>query len=239
MIQPISRDSVVDALVERLRVDVLAGRYPPGSYLPPERELAAGLGVTRTSLKHAFVRLIQEGLLETKHGVGTRVRDYTRLGSLQLLPMLVLADAPGWLTEIFELRQEAGALFAAKAAVRATPAHRERLGALQEQIRTAADTDTTQLTELEIHRVIAEATGNRVYRQLADLLFEVYLSVRTFLQAPFTDPVAAAERIRPLVDAVVAGDATQAHRIAEDYLAETGRLMLASLGSDNSATDRS
>src|SRR5690606_40116090 len=77
---PIPRDTVVDSLVDRLRDDVLSGRYPPGSYLPPERELAAGYEVTRTSLKHAIVRLAQAGLLETRHGVGTRVRDYERLG---------------------------------------------------------------------------------------------------------------------------------------------------------------
>ena len=91
----IPRDTIVDTLAGRLRDDVLSGRYPPGAYLPPERDLASGYGVTRTSLKHAIVRLVQAGLLETKHGVGTRVRDYERLGGPELLPMLVSRGGAG------------------------------------------------------------------------------------------------------------------------------------------------
>src|SRR5262245_17239611 len=103
MTSAISRDTIVDALVNRLRDDVLSGRYQPGSYLPPERELADAYQVTRTSLKHAIVRLGQAGLLETRHGVGTRVRDYEQLGGPELLPMLVTAAGPEWADEIFEI----------------------------------------------------------------------------------------------------------------------------------------
>src|SRR4051812_49172889 len=116
MITPISHDTVVDALVGRLRDDILGGVYPPGSYLPAERELAVGYGITRTSLKHAMVRLVQAGLLETKHGVGTRVLDYERFGGAELLPMLVSTLGPQWMAEIFDARREVGALVAAQAA---------------------------------------------------------------------------------------------------------------------------
>jgi DNA-binding FadR family transcriptional regulator len=59
--------------------------------------LAAAYGVTRTSLKHALVRLVQAGLLETRHGVGTRARDYARHAGPDLLPMLVAHAGPDWL----------------------------------------------------------------------------------------------------------------------------------------------
>lgn len=226
MTEPVTRDTVVDALVARLRAEVLGGTYPPGSYLPPERELAAGYGVTRTSLKHAFARLVQAGLLETKHGVGTRVRDYERLGGPDLLPMLVLTDAPGWLDEIFAVRREVGALIAAKAAEHGTAQQRSRLRELLAAVRSAADADAAQLAECEVHRLLAAATGNRVYRFLVNALLNAYLEVRDLLREPFSDPVAAAARLAPLVDAVCAGDPSAAHTAADAYLAETGRLML-------------
>src|SRR4051812_28541557 len=154
----IPRDTIVDTLADRLRDDIIGGRYPPGAYLPPERDLASDYAVTRTSLKHAIVRLVQAGLLETRHGVGTRVRDYERLGGPELLPMLVSAAGPAWMAEIFEVRREVGALIAAAAARGAEESHRERLRVLQEELGSAPDASSAQLVECEIHRVIATAS---------------------------------------------------------------------------------
>jgi GntR family transcriptional repressor for pyruvate dehydrogenase complex len=223
---PVERGTLVDALVARVRADILSGRYPPDSLLPPERTLAANYGVTRTSLKHALVRLVQSGLLATKHGVGTRVLDQARLRNLELLPQLVLADAPGWFTEIFETRREIGALVAAKAAERATAEHRTRLAGLLARVRDAADADEAQVAECDVHRVLGEASGNRVYRILVDTLLDAYLPVRDLFRQPFLDPPLAAERLSPVVEAVVEGDPEAAHAAATAYLAETERLML-------------
>lgn len=64
--QTIARQSVVDLLADRLRDDILDGTHPTGALLPPERDLAARYGVTRTTLKHALTRLEQAGLLQTR-----------------------------------------------------------------------------------------------------------------------------------------------------------------------------
>lgn len=223
---PIPRDTVVDSLVDRLRDDVLNGRYPPGTYLPPERELAAGYEVTRTSLKHAIVRLAQAGLLETRHGVGTRVRDYERLGGPELLPMLVSTVGPAWMREIFEVRREVGAQVAAKAAAGATPAQRDRLRELAARLRDAEDADAAQLTECEIHRVIGRSTGNRVYGFMVNALLNAYLTVREGFVHAFADPAAAADRMAPLIDALCAGDPERAHAAAATYFAETEAIMV-------------
>lgn len=226
MATPINRDTIVDALVNRLRADIVSGRYPPGSYLPPERELAAGYEVTRTSLKHAIVRLAQAGLVETKHGVGTRVRDYERLGGPELLPMLIATAGPEWLGEIFEVRREIGVLVAARAAVHAAPEHRERLRDLLAEVAGAPDAAAAQLADSEVHRVLAAAAGNRVYGLLVNALLNAYMEVREALRAPFTDPRGAAERLAPVVEAVHAGEPDRARAAADAYLAETERLML-------------
>ncbi|MFD0687150.1 FadR/GntR family transcriptional regulator [Actinomadura fibrosa] len=224
---PISRDTVVDSLVDRLRHDVLSGRYPPGSYLPPERQLAAAYEVTRTSLKHAIVRLAQAGLVETRHGVGTRVRDYERLGGPELLPMLASSVGAAWMAEIFQARREVGALVAAKAAANGTAEQRDRLRGLAAELRAADGADAAQLAECEMHRVIASATGNRVYGLLVNALLNAYLAVREGFRHAFADPEAAAARIAPLLDALCAGDAERARAAADAYYAETEAVMLA------------
>lgn len=223
--EALPRETIVDALEKRLREDILAERHPAGSYLPPERELADGFGVTRTSLKHAFGRLTHAGLLETRHGVGTRVRDFLRLGGADLLPMLVL-HSPDWIGEIFEVRRSVGMLIAERAATRATAVQVTKLRLLLAAVGDAAGGEPVQLADVEVHRALARATGNRVYVLLTNTLFNAYLPVRGALVGPFEDPRAARDRLAPVVEAVAAGDREAARTAAGDYLSATEAMML-------------
>lgn len=227
--ETLPRATVVDLLESRLREDILGGRHRAGSLLPPERELASGYGVTRTTLKHAFGRLVQAGLLETRHGVGTRVRDFARSGGADLLPMLV-RHSPDWLTEIFEVRRGVGALIASRAARNATAAQRAELRTLLDAVGEAEGADAVQLADVEVHRALARATGNRVYGLLTNTLFNAYLPVRASLAGPFRDPGQARARLAPVVEAVEVGDEAAAHQAAEAYLTATERIMLDGLG---------
>ncbi|MGI5134341.1 MULTISPECIES: FadR/GntR family transcriptional regulator [unclassified Streptomyces] len=226
--EALPRETIVDVLEKRLREDILAGRHPAGSYLPPERELADGFGVTRTTLKHAFGRLVHAGLLETRHGVGTRVRDFLRLGGADLLPMLV-RHSPDWIGEIFEVRLSIGALIAERAAARATAAQVAELRALLAAVGDADGGDQAQLADAEVHRALAHATGNRVYVLLTNTLFNAYMPVRAALVGPFEDARSAHDRLAPVVEAVAAGDEEAARTAAGDYLSATERIMLEGL----------
>ncbi|WP_329180045.1 FCD domain-containing protein [Streptomyces decoyicus] len=226
MEEPITRDTTVDALERRLRDAIIDGRHPVGALLPPERELAASYGVNRTTLKHAFVRLMQSGLVETRHGVGTRVRDFWRLGTAELLPVLVLRD-DAWLGEIFEVRRQVGALIGALAARRAGLPD---VAALRQQVtavRTGSDSDQVQLADAEFHRTLARATGNRVYLLMTNTLLGGYLPVRQALAQPFQDAAAAADRLHLVAEAVAAGDEDAARRTVEAYMTDTEALMRA------------
>lgn len=59
---------------EKIRLDIELGRYLPGSALPPENELAQACGVSRTTLRKALARLIEENRLVSRPGVGNFVR---------------------------------------------------------------------------------------------------------------------------------------------------------------------
>ncbi|MER6085529.1 GntR family transcriptional regulator [Streptomyces sp. NPDC001833] len=229
-VESIPRRTVVDLLEARLREDILSGTHGPGSLLPPERELAAGYGVTRTTLKHALTRLEQAGLLSTRHGIGTRVLDYLRIGGADLLPMLAAQD-PTWLREVFEVRRHIGTLIAGRAADRRTDRQARRLEHLLRQVADGPDADAVQLADVEVHRELARATGNRVYLLLTNTLFNAYLPVRAALRAPFEDATRAADRLAPVVRAVAGRDVAEARRAAETYLADTEKIMLGSLTS--------
>ncbi len=62
-----------EKVVASLRGDIAEGRYPPGSRLPPERELAARYCIARNTLRHLLEELAGEGLLNRQAGRGTFV----------------------------------------------------------------------------------------------------------------------------------------------------------------------
>lgn len=63
-------DSKADAVVDRLLTAIDVGEYLPGSKLPAERDLAAVLGVSRSTVREAIGRLAEEGLVSTRRGRG-------------------------------------------------------------------------------------------------------------------------------------------------------------------------
>ncbi len=125
-IGPVARSSVVDAVADRLRNEILAGRIAAGSRLPSERELSLALGVNRLTLRAALARLEAMGLVNTRHGSGTEVASWRERAGLETLPMVLSSLSPGepaWielLTSLFEIRRVLSAEAVALAALRRT-----------------------------------------------------------------------------------------------------------------------
>jgi GntR family transcriptional repressor for pyruvate dehydrogenase complex len=88
-IAPVARQSVVDAVADRLRGEILAGRLRPGARLPSERELSLALGVNRLTLRASLARLEALGLITTRHGAGSVVASWRERAGLEMLGTLV------------------------------------------------------------------------------------------------------------------------------------------------------
>ncbi|MFI8961657.1 substrate-binding domain-containing protein [Streptomyces sp. NPDC053493] len=69
--QAAGRELKFRALVAQLRQGMLDGTWPPGSKLPTERALAAGAGVSVTTVRRAYEDLVALGLVERRQGAGT------------------------------------------------------------------------------------------------------------------------------------------------------------------------
>jgi GntR family negative regulator for fad regulon and positive regulator of fabA len=73
---------------QQLLAGIQSGKYPVGSNLPPERELALDLQITRPTLREVLQRLARDGWLDIHHGKPTKVRTYLEDGSLSVLSAL-------------------------------------------------------------------------------------------------------------------------------------------------------
>ena len=68
-------DAKYKQIAGNLRDQITAGSLPPGSQLPTEPELAAAHGASRSTVRLAIGLLIQQGLVETRQGIGTYVTE--------------------------------------------------------------------------------------------------------------------------------------------------------------------
>src|SRR5579862_6710584 len=126
-IAPVARQSVVDAVSDRLRGEILSGRLRPGTRLPSERELSLALGVNRLTLRASLARLEALGLVTTRHGAGTLVASWRERAGLEMLGTLVrglkLAD-PAW-HDLVRSTLEIRRILAAEAVALAAERHTE------------------------------------------------------------------------------------------------------------------
>ena len=228
---PLRRASLVDRIVDHLKGDIVAGRYEVRSPLPPERELAATLGVTRASLKHALVRLEQLGLIRTRHGVGSIVQDYNKTGSAELLSELGSAIAgerdPTLLPELLEARTLFAGAFVRLAARRRKPKHLRELKALYRELGDKqGDLREAQRIENEIVRTLARASQNRPFVFLTNSISRAYHANLAAYESQFADVQWVMHALGRVLEAVERGDEAAAQRAVEAYFEEAGRRVI-------------
>ncbi|GAA2645348.1 FadR/GntR family transcriptional regulator [Streptomyces vastus] len=115
-LRPMTKQRLYEQVLERLRQYVAEGGLRAGDRLPPERDLAARLGVSRASVKQAIVVLEVQGLVEARHGGGTYlVRD-----SLDVEPVDRLVERRRRLPDVLEAREALETKLAELAAERRT-----------------------------------------------------------------------------------------------------------------------
>ncbi len=131
----VERSSLPEQVFRELAEAVLDGRYAAGERLPPQRALAAELGVNMASLREGVKRLEQLRLVEVRHGDAMRVTDWRASGGLD-----VLAYAATAFTEpLFEARRLLLREAAGLAAARRDEAQAAQLGALAAAFAVAED----------------------------------------------------------------------------------------------------
>lgn len=157
---PVSRARPVDRVTDRLRTAVLTGDPAPGELLPPERELAVRLGVSRLTLRAAVARLEAEGLLRARQGEGVRVLDPARHGTLDLLRHVPLHARPDVVAAVLELRRALAAEAVALAAARIGAPAREHLRALAAAQGAERDAAAWLERDLAFTRGLLEGAGN-------------------------------------------------------------------------------
>ena len=170
----IKRRRLYQDIVGQVQELIRDGSLKPGDRLPPERELADRLQVSRSSLREAMRALELQGLVVSRPGAGTFVSTES-LDTLISIIASSLSEARDGLNDVFEVRHLLEPQIAALAAERATQEDIRRMEeALRSQEQQIIRGETGVEGDTDFHFAMAQATQNwalvRVISATADVL---------------------------------------------------------------------
>jgi DNA-binding FadR family transcriptional regulator len=158
-------------IADQIAALIKRGEFKPGARLPPERDLARQLGVSRPSVREALIALEVEGFVEVRIGSGVYVtsphsrRAAGRAGRAALPP-----DSGPF--ELIEARRLVESECAARAARHASAAHLRQMKAALASMRTDGRRNVVPLEgDQRFHECVADASGNSALAMLVRTLW--------------------------------------------------------------------
>lgn len=206
---------------------LLNGSLRPQDRLPPERELARQLSVSRMVLRGALERLEAEGRVWRNVGQGTFVGSRPEKPPAKL-SLITASTSPA---EVLEIRLAIEPQIARMAALRASGFQIAEMVALVQKGRAASDPVTWEQWDGQFHRALCLATGNRLMLSIFDS-FNAMRSQRTWSrlrQAALTPERRQfyATHHEGILLAINSRDALQAEQAMRAHIREVTRSLLA------------
>lgn len=220
-IRSVQRNAVSEEVVTQIRAMIDAGGMQPGSRLPAERKLAELFKASRASVREGIRVLAESGLLESRQGAGTFVRERPEA------PLIGAVLSGNYsLEDVFAVRMMLEPEIAALAARNGTAqakANLETLLTSQEQ----AQPDSACWGDFDhkFHHALAEASGNPVLLEMVSALHEGFARSRDeSVQSPRRQQASLAAH-RNIVDAILQGNADQAESAMREHLQDVRRII--------------
>lgn len=183
LFEPLSGPRLKEEFVARLEELILTGKIAPGRRLPPERDLAARMGVSRPVIHEGILILENRGLVILRPRHGVVVQDYRRNGTLDLLLSLIQKQnhqiGPGLTAELEHVR-----LYMEQDMIRMicqqTPPDADALremARINQEIRRTQDPRELARQDFLFHRHLSLASGNSVYALLMNTLKPAHIDL--------------------------------------------------------------
>ncbi len=172
-IHPIKKVNISDQVYEQLKEQLINGVWKQGDKIPSENELVALFNVSRVTVRQALSKLITLGLLETKLGEGTYVKEINPgVYMKEMIPYIILNKES--IREVLEFRIVIETETAGMAATRITDKDIARLERCLERMNNFKDQlDNYVYEDLHFHMIIAKSTKNSLIIQVNNIVREI------------------------------------------------------------------
>src|SRR5262245_17603095 len=172
--------AVTDEAIEKIKAMITSGALRAGDRLPREADLAADLGLSRSSLREAVRALSLVNILDVRRGDGTYVTSLEPRLLLEALSFIVDFHRGDTLLEFLRVRRIREPAATAMAAERITDEESDGLRALLDSIGPDPAVEELVASDLEFHRRIVACSGNSVLSSLLESMSGPVTRVRVW-----------------------------------------------------------
>lgn len=215
---PIARQSVAEMVAKRILEMVISRSLKPGDQLPPERELADMLDVSRPSVREAIRGLSILGVLKVRQGGGAFISQLDAdalLGPIRFF--LALEDLN--LRELYDARALIEGDVARRAAQNMSDDEIDALEKLlDDQPATIADPKAFRVADLRFHEALWAGCGNSFLKRIGESLNSLGLEFRRRASENRNVLEQSLKDHRRLFEAVKARDPSAAALAAEQHM---------------------
>lgn len=209
-----------EEVVRQIRDMIQRSDLNLGDRLPPERDLAKLLGVSRPTLRAGIRSLVALGVLQSRQGAGTFVVEADDSPTLDGSSLQMLAALHGFKThEMFEARLALEMTIAGLAAERASG---EELATISEEITgmfaSLDEPEKFLLHDMNFHQSVAAASGNRILTVLMNMVAKILFDVRRKTVKNATDLKESAQMHREIYQAIRERDPKAARQAMKNHL---------------------
>lgn len=231
-LRPMGRTRLYEQVLDRLRSYVGEGGLRSGDRLPPERELAQRLGVSRASVKQAIVVLEVQGLVEVRHGGGT----YLVKDSLDAEPVERLVERKRRLPDVLEAREALETKLAELAAERRTDEDlRAMRGALDTMAREIEAGEHGVEGDRLFHAAVTAAAHSALLAEFMRSIAEQITESRNESLRQVRRPARSLAQHHEILDAIEAGRGRSAAAAMRRHVRTVAKVRLLDWNPDDGA----
>ena len=228
ILERIKTDSLRAQVYGQLKKRLMAGDWKTGEKIPSENELCRSFGVSRVTVRAAIQQLEILGLVETKHGGGTFVRDNSSMNAMNDLHSLMQINKYQDIITVLEFRKiiEKGTI--GLAVSRVTDKDIEVLEETYAALRTSTDDpEAFAKADYAFHYRIAQIARNPIIAKVYDVIDEILSSAMVDIVRLLGSEMGLRYH-RMLIDALKSGDKVACEKFMEAHIEVTIQDILAS-----------
>jgi GntR family transcriptional repressor for pyruvate dehydrogenase complex len=223
MLEPLKKTRLYEEIIKQLIELIKKGTLKPGDKLPPERELAAQLNVSRTAIREALRSLETMGFIESRVGGGTFIKEITLDNVIDPFSTFLAQDKK-LIVELIDVRL---LLEVEMARLAALEINDEKVAMIEKSLNLMDEEIKKGQMGLngdnEFHSAIAQAAANTAMMKILNLCGDLLSSTReATLKIPGQPEKSLADH-KNIFEAIRNGDSAKAAKLMKDHLEKAQR----------------